>query len=104
MPLYNFRSVNRTNGWFPPEMIFPANPGRVSIILSVGDPGIALARLFLYATSDQLMRWALFELPANITLAYRDYGPLIQSQVWAASTVGSTAEYSFSEIFAVPSR
>lgn len=89
-------SVTAASG---PKRLFQSNPNRLSLIVSVtGTPPGPLT----ISTGEPLGGWYESDPPWNNAFPYRDYGPLIQREVWASTGNAGTLNVTATEVFKIP--
>jgi hypothetical protein len=89
---YTYRSTTFTQGAFGTnQRIMAANPQRVSFGLSSPASANPASAFKLMTTNDNNLNWFVSNFPFNQVFPYRDWGPLIRSDIWwNASVAGDT--------------
>lgn len=98
--MYGFNNVQITNtgfnGW---QKAFGGNPNRRSLIISCGVNSVVWVA---FSTEpNQRTAWMHVQTPGLQVAPYRDFGPLMQAEVYVFSTMFA-AVISCSEIFEIP--
>lgn len=79
MPQFDYRSVTLTTD-LTYRQIMPANRNRAAIIISTA---VASGQTISIGwKSGNLGLYYFLMTPDTVTLAYRDYGPLIKEEIW----------------------
>lgn len=100
---YQVKQHNVVGVTATPVQLMPANGNRVSFLVSSpAFPASASNVLILYLDGVGTAYLAYLGVPINQNFPYRDYGPIVKSEIWCGFTLGGPFDVSVVEIIAVP--
>jgi hypothetical protein len=100
---FNSSTVQCVAPNFNPVKLFGANSTRVSLIVNCSDSSNG-ARMSVAIDQQIIGRFSFTNNPSSLTFTYRDYGPVIQQEIWivANNVPGVTATITGMEVYPVP--
>lgn len=99
MNVYDVRTAVATIGaGVALAQLFPSNPNRLSLIISVQG---AMPGSITISQGIQLSGWYQRDPPWNESFSYRDYGPLIQREIWCSTGNANVITVSATEVFKI---